>query len=224
MGYINSYVFSEDWRFKWLVQDCCINEYNQRICNVFEGFIDFFCMVCYKIIGCCDVNNCSLDGFLGDVNDWVWFQFNFVWEIDRLQEFVGEFYGFVEFQFSIWEIGFKYFFKIFVEDIIGSFVMFFYFQILLGMFENVIVYFYFFSYVDVVYFFIVFFYYGFFCVVDVQFFGNDLFFYNICNQFQINFGCMFGYYICDFCVVNVVVVVDYFVFICLNVDEIVVGQ
>ncbi|KAK0732639.1 Nup93/Nic96-domain-containing protein [Apiosordaria backusii] len=224
MGYINSYASSEDRRLKRSVQDRCTNEYNQRIRNAPEGSIDPFRMACYKIIGRCDVNNRSLDGLQTDVNDWVWLQFNLARETDRSQELAGESYGLAELQSSIREIGLKHFPKTPAEDTNGSFAMFFYLQILSGMFEHAIAYLYPFSYVDAVHFAIALSYYGLLRAADAQSSGNDLLSHNTRTQPQINFGRMLGYYTRDFRAANAAAAVDYLVLICLNADETAGGQ
>ncbi|KAK4175426.1 Nup93/Nic96-domain-containing protein [Triangularia setosa] len=224
MGYINSYASSEDRRLKRSVQDRCTNEYNQRIRNAPEGSIDPFRMACYKIIGRCDVNNRSLDGLQTDVNDWVWLQFNLARETDRSQELAGESYGLAELQSSIREIGLKHFPKTPAEDTTGSFAMFFYLQILSGMFEHAIAYLYPFSYVDAVHFAIALSYYGLLRAADAQSSGNDLLSHNTRTQPQINFGRMLGYYTRDFRAANAAAAVDYLVLICLNADETAGGQ
>ncbi|KAJ4307125.1 nuclear pore complex subunit [Collariella sp. IMI 366227] len=159
-GYINSYASSEERRLKRQMQDRCMSEYNQRIRNAPEGSIDPFRMACYKIIGRCDLSNRSLEGLQTDVNDWIWLQFNLARETDRSLELAGESYGLGELQASIREIGLKHFPKTPAEDTNGSFGMFFYLQVLSGMFEQAIAYLYPFSYVDAVHFAIALTYYG----------------------------------------------------------------
>ncbi|KAK4197606.1 Nup93/Nic96-domain-containing protein [Triangularia verruculosa] len=219
MGYINSYASSEDRRLKRSVQDRCTNEYNQRIRNAPEGSIDPFRMACYKIIGRCDVNNRSLEGLQTDVNDWVWLQFNLARETNRSQELAGESYGLAELQSSIREIGLKHFPKTPAEDTNGSFAMFFYLQILSGMFEHAIAYLYPFNYVDAVHFAVALSYYGLLRAADPQSSGNELLSHNTRTQPQINFGRMLGYYTRDFRAANAAAAVDYLVLICLNGDD-----
>ncbi|KAK4226442.1 Nup93/Nic96-domain-containing protein, partial [Podospora fimiseda] len=224
LGYINSYASSEDRRLRRAVQDRCTNEYNQRIRNAPEGSIDPFRMACYKIIGRCDVSNRSLDGLLTDVNDWIWLQFNLARETDRSVELAGESYGLVELQSSIREIGLKHFPKTPAEDTNGSFGMFFYLQILSGMFEQAIAYMYPFSYVDAVHFAIALSYYGLLRPADAQASANELLSHNTRTQPQINFGRMLGYYTRDFRAANAGAAVDYLVLICLNADETAAGE
>ncbi|KAK0704992.1 Nup93/Nic96-domain-containing protein [Lasiosphaeris hirsuta] len=223
-GYINSYASSEDRRLKRQMQDRCNNEYSQRIRNAPEGSIDPFRMACYKIIGRCDISNRSLDGLQTDVNDWVWLQSNLARESDRSTEIATEAYGLSELQASIREIGLKHFPKTPSEDNNGSFGMFFYLQILSGMFEQAIAYLYPFSYVDAVHFAIALAYYGLLRVADQQAAGNELLSHNTRGAPQINFGRMLGYYTRDFRAANAGAAVDYLVLICLGAEEGTNGQ
>ncbi|KAG7294294.1 nuclear pore complex subunit [Staphylotrichum longicolle] len=218
-GYINSYASSEERRLKRQMQDRCLSEYNQRIRNAPEGSIDPFRMACYKIIGRCDLANRSLEGLQTDVNDWIWLQFNLARETDRSLELAGESYGLSELQTSIREIGLKHFPKNPAEDTNGSFGMFFYLQVLSGMFEQAIAYLYPFSYVDAVHFAIALTYYGLLRPADAQSAANELLSHNVRSQPQINFGRMLGYYTRDFRAANAAAAVDYLVLICLNADE-----
>ncbi|KXX76011.1 Nucleoporin NIC96 [Madurella mycetomatis] len=219
-GYINSYASSEERRLKRQMQDRCTSEYNQRIRNAPDGSIDPFRMACYKIIGRCDLSNRSLDRLQTDVNDWIWLQFNLARETDRSQELAGESYGLNEVQASIREVGLKHFAKTPAEDVNGQFGMFFYMQVLSGMFEQAIAYLYPFSYVDAVHFAIALTYYGLLRPADAQSAANELLSHNTRNLPQINFGRMLGYYTRDFRAANVAAAVDYLVFICLNADEV----
>ncbi|AEO71700.1 72672ce4-5352-439c-b311-521df1295638 [Thermothielavioides terrestris] len=219
-GYINSYASSEERRLKRQMQDRCTSEYNQRIRNAPEGSIDPFRMACYKIIGRCDLSNRSLEGLQTDVNDWIWLQFNLARETDRSVELAGESYGLAELQASIREIGLKHFPKTPAEDANGSFGMFFYLQVLSGMFEQAIAYLYPFSYVDAVHFAVALTYYGLLRPADaLSAAGNELLSHNTRSQPQINFARMLGYYTRDFRAANAAAAVDYLVLICLNADE-----
>ncbi|KAK3490809.1 Nup93/Nic96-domain-containing protein [Neurospora hispaniola] len=218
-GYINSYASSEDRRLKRQMQDRCTSEYNQRIRNAPEGTIDPFRMACYKIIGRCDVSNRSLDNLNTDVNDWIWLQFNLARESAKELEIAGESYGLPELRASIKEIGLKHFPKSPAEDTNGSFGMFFFMQILAGMFEEAIAYLYPFSYVDAVHFAIALTYYGLLRPADAFTTGNELLSYSTRGLPQINFGRMLGYYTRDFRAANAASAVDYLVLICLNADD-----
>ncbi|KAL2265651.1 hypothetical protein VTJ83DRAFT_6751 [Remersonia thermophila] len=218
-GYINSYASSEERRLKRQMQDRCASEYNQRIRNAPEGSIDPFRMACYKIIGRCDLANRSLDGLQTDVKDWIWLQFNLARETDRSLELAGESYGLAELQASIREIGLKHFPKTPADDTNGSFGMFFYLQVLSGMFEQAIAYLYPFSYVDAVHFAIALTYYGLLRPTDALASANELLSHNTRSQPQINFARMLGYYTRDFRAANPAAAVDYLALICLNADD-----
>ncbi|KAL1879384.1 hypothetical protein VTK73DRAFT_7021 [Phialemonium thermophilum] len=218
-GYINSYAATEERRLKRQMQERCNNEYTQRARNAPENSMDPFRMACYKVIGRCEVNNRSLDGLQTDVNDWIWLQFNLAREGDRSAELATELYGLSELQASIREIGLKHFPKSTSEDTSGSFGMFFFLQVLSGMFEQAISYLYPFSYVDAVHFAIALEYYGLLRPADAFTAGNELLSHNVRGLTQINFGRMLGYYTRDFRAANVGAAVDYLILICLNADE-----
>jgi len=218
-GYINSYGTSEDRRLKRQMQDRLTGEYTQRLRNAPEGSIDPYRMACYKIIGRCDVGNRSLDGLQTDVNDWIWLQFNLARESDRTTELAAESYGLSELQSSIREIGLKHFPKTPAEDKNSSFGMFFFLQVLSGMFEQAVAYLYPFSYVDAIHFSIGLTYYGLLRAADVNSTGNELLSHDTRGRAQINFGRMLGYYTRDFRAANASAAVDYLVLICLNADD-----
>ncbi|KAK0639319.1 Nup93/Nic96-domain-containing protein, partial [Cercophora newfieldiana] len=225
LGYINSYASSGDRKLKRQMQDRCANEYNQRIRNAPEGSIDPFRMACYKIIGRCDLSNRSLDDKLDpNVYDWFWLQFALARESDRALELAGESFGLSELQASVREVGLKHFPKTPAEDTNGVFGMFFYLQLLSGMYEQAIAYLYQFSYVDAVHFAIALTYYGLLRPSDALASGNELLSHNTRGSAQINFGRMLGYYTRDFRAANAAAAVDYLVLICLNDDKSPSGQ
>ncbi|KAJ9141980.1 Nuclear pore protein [Pleurostoma richardsiae] len=219
-GYMNSYASSEDRRLKRQLQDRCASEYNQRVRNAPEGSIDPYRMACYKIIGRCELNNRSLDDALApDVYDFLWLQFNLAREGDRSVEIAGESFGLSELQASFREIGLKHFPKSSAEGSDGNFGLFFFMQVLSGMFEQAVAYLYSFSYVDAVHFAIALEYYGLLRAADALTAGNELLSYNTRGLPQINFGRMLGYYTRDFRAANAAAAVDYIILICLNRDD-----
>ena len=218
--YLNNYAASEDRRItNRKLLDRCTNEYIQRSRNAPDNSIDPFRMACYKVIGRIELGNRNLDGLNTDINDWIWLQFNLAREGDKALEMAGESYGLAELQTSIREIGLKHFPKANSEDTSnGSFGMFFYLQILSGMFEDAIAYLYPFSYLDAVHFGLALEYYGLLRPSDPMSASNDLRSYSVKNLPQINFGRMIGYYTRDFRAADVVSAVDYLALICLNRD------
>ncbi|KJZ77758.1 hypothetical protein HIM_02935 [Hirsutella minnesotensis 3608] len=218
--YLNNYASSETKRItNRKLLDRCTNEYIQRSRNAPEHSIDPFRMACYKVIGRIELGNRNLEGLNTDINDWIWLQFNLAREGDKTVEMAGESYGLAELQASIREIGLKHFPKTPSEDTSnGSFGMFFYLQILSGMFEDAIAYLYPFSYVDAVHFGLALEYYGLLRPSDPLSASNDLRSYSVKNLPQINFGRMIGYYTRDFRAADVVSAVDYLALICLNRD------
>ena len=219
--YLNNYAASDDRRItNRKLLDRCTNEYIQRYRNAPENTIDPFRMACYKVIGRIELANRNLEGLNTDINDWIWLQFNLAREGDKTIEMAGESYGLAELQASIKEIGLKHFPKSTSDDSssTGGFGMFFYLQVLSGMFEDAIGYLYPFSYVDAVHFAIALEYYGLLRPSDPMTSPNDLRSHSLKNRPQINFGRMIGYYTRDFRAADVVSAVDYLTLICLNQD------
>ncbi|PHH73081.1 hypothetical protein CDD80_4065 [Ophiocordyceps camponoti-rufipedis] len=220
--YLNSYAVSQDRRItNRKLLDRCTNEFTQRARNAPDHSIDPFRMACYKVIGRVELGNRTLEGLHTDVNDWIWLQFNLAREGDRSVEMAGESYGLVELQASVRDIGLKHFPKAASDDAgNGSFGMFFYLQVLAGMFEDAVAYLYPFSYVDAVHFGLALTYYGLLRPADPlsSSGGNELRSLSVRGLAQINFGRMLGYYTRDFRAADVVSAVDYLALICLNGD------
>lgn len=216
-GFIMSYASSEDRRLKRQLQDRCNTEYTQRIRNALDNAIDPFRAACYKIIGRCDLTNRSFEGFNADVNDWIWLQFNLARESDRSVEMAGETFGLPEVQSTIKDVGLKYFPKNNLDDAKGNFGMFFFMQILCGMFEEAIAYLYSFAYIDAVHFAIALEYYGLLRASDCT--SPKLLSHSTRNLPQIAFATMVGCYTRDFRAANVAAAVDYIVLMYLNHDE-----
>lgn len=217
-SYLLEYVSSPDRRLRRALQDRCNNEYNQRARNAPENSIDPFRMACYKIVGRCDVNNRSLDGLNTEIEDWIWLQFNLARENDKATEVAAESYGLQDLRTSIREIGLKHFPKSPNEDDSGSFGMYFFLQILSGMFEQAISYLYAFSYVDAIHFAIALEYYGLIRPADPWTTADSLLSHDTRSRPQLSFGRMLGYYTRDFRAADVASAVDYLTLICLNAD------
>ncbi|KAI1418220.1 Nup93/Nic96-domain-containing protein [Hypoxylon sp. FL1857] len=218
-SYLLEYVSSPDRRLRRQLQERCNNEYNQRARNAPENSIDPFRMACYKIVGRCDVNNRSFDGLNTEIEDWVWLQFNLARENDKATEVAAESYGLQDLQQTIREIGGKHFPKSPSDDNSGTFGMFFFLQILSGLFEQAIAYLYIFSYVDAIHFAIALDYYGLIRPSDSSWGATDsLLSFNIHQKPQLSFGRMVGYYTRDFRAADVASAVDYLALIYLNAD------
>ncbi|KAF3070992.1 Nucleoporin NIC96 [Daldinia childiae] len=217
-SYLLEYVSSPDRRLRRQLQERCNNEYNQRARNAPENSIDPYRMACYKIVGRCDVSNRSLDGLNTEIEDWIWLQFNLARENDKATEVAAESYGLQDLRTSIRDIGLKHFPKSPSEDDNGTFGMFFFLQILSGMFEQAISYLYAFSYVDAIHFAIGLEYYGLLRPADPWTTADSLLSHDTRSRPQLSFGRMLGYYTRDFRAADVASAVDYLTLICLNAD------
>ncbi|CAJ2511534.1 Uu.00g071590.m01.CDS01 [Anthostomella pinea] len=217
-SYLLEYVASPERRLRRQLQDRCNNEYNQRARNAPDNSIDPYRMACYKIVGRCDVSNRTLDNLNTEIDDWVWLQFNLARENDKATEVAAESYGLMDLRASIKEIGLKHFPKNPTEDTNSTFGMFFYLQILAGMFEQAVAYLYTFSYVDAVHFAIGLEYYGLIRPADPWTTSDTLLSHDTRSKPQLSFGRMLGFYTRDFRAADVASAVDYLTLICLNAD------
>jgi nuclear pore complex protein Nup93 len=215
--YITAYHRSREKRLPRELQDRINNEYNQRVRIAPEHSIDPFRMACYKIIGRCEIEKRDLAGINQSMEDWVWLQFNLAREVSRVDEIASEVYGLAEVQSTIRGIGARHFSKG-GTDQFGGFGIYFYLQVLAGLFEDAVKYLYTFQYVDGVHFAIGLDYYGFLRVSDLNAPIGELLTHSTRSSPQINFAQMIGYYTRDFRTANVVTAVDYLTLLCLNRD------
>ena len=215
--YITNYHKSKEKRLPRELQDRINNEYNQRVRIAPEHSIDPFRMACYKVIGRCEIEKRDLGSLYSSMEDWVWLQFNLAREVNRMGEIATEVYGLAEVQTTIKGIGARHFSKG-GTDQSGGFGVFFYLQILAGLYEEAVKYLYTFQYVEGVHFAIALDYYGLLRVSDLSAPAGELLTHSTRGFPQINFSHMIGYYTRDFRAANVVAAVDYLVLICLNRD------
>jgi nuclear pore complex protein Nup93 len=215
--YITSYHKSKEKRLPRELQDRINNEYNQRVRIAPEHSIDPFRMACYKVIGRCEIEKRDLVGLYNSMEDWVWLQFNLAREVNRIGEIANEVYGLSEVQTTIKGIGARHFSKG-GTDQFGGFGVYFYLQVLAGLYEEAVKYLYTFQYVEGVHFAIGLDYYGLLRVSDLSAPARELLTRSTRGLPQINFSHMIGHYTRDFRAANVVAAVDYLVLICLNCD------
>lgn len=226
-GYLNSYAASDDRRLKRGLQERCNNEYNQRLRNAPDGSVDPYRIMCYRVVGRCDLGSRSIEPLeqMLDIHDWLWLQFNLAREGDRAAELAHEAYGLADLQALVRDIGQKHFPRTPAEDDgTGQFAMYFLMQVLAGMYEQAVFYLYRFSYVDAVHFAIGLAYYGLLRVSDPLIAAAasqqqiSLLSFTTRGHPQLSFGRMVGYYTRDFRAADVVSAVDYLALLCLNAD------
>lgn len=215
--YIAAYHQDDDRRLRRDLANRINGEYAQRARIAPESSRDFYELACYKIIGRCDLSKRNLDGVPLGVEDWIWLQFNLAREVNRVDEAAGDVFGLDEVRDVIRDIGQRHFVKG-QEENAGGYGMFFYLQILGGMFEQAVAYLYPFSYTSAVHFAIALDYYGLLRVSDFLLSDSELLTFNTKQLPQISFGRMLGYYTRDFRSANVEAAVDYLTLICLNGD------
>lgn len=170
--YITSYASDPERRLARSTQDRINAEYQQRSRIAPENSLDPYRMACYKIIGRCDLSKRTIEGLSQGSEDWIWLQFSLAREVNRAEEIAGDVFGLEEVRDTIREIGQRYFVKG-VEGA-GGYGVFFFLQILGGMFEQAVSYLYAYSYVAAVHFAIALDYYGLLRVSDFSISENEL--------------------------------------------------
>lgn len=213
--YLKAYTNSDDHRLPSDMQRAIDNEYSTRMRIAPEDSLDPYRMICYKIVGRCDVNRRNLDGITNDMMDWLWLQFALAREYSRVDEYAHEAFGLEELRASIKQIGERYFGP--GSDIANAPTTFFFMQVLAGMFEKAVADLYPHNYVSATHFAIALDYYGLLRVSGDPS-NDDLLTYTTRQQPQIAFGSMVGLYTRDFRIANATAAVDYLCLICLNAD------
>jgi nuclear pore complex protein Nup93 len=173
ISYLTNYANSPDRRLSRKLQDMINGEYQQRVRNAPEHTLDPYRMACYKIVGRCDLNRRNLDTIGQGVEDWIWLQFNLAREVDRAEEISGETFGLDQICETMQEIGQKHFQKAQAEAS-GGYGVYFFMQILAGMFEPAVAYLHSHNPVSAVHFAIALSYYGLLRVADYSVAGNEL--------------------------------------------------
>ncbi|KAJ9649498.1 nuclear pore complex subunit [Coniosporium tulheliwenetii] len=214
--FMTAYANSEDRRLPPDMQRTISGIYNQRVHVAPAVNQDPYQLACYKILGRCELSKRSLDKINQGMEDWVWLQFNLAREVSRVEESAGEAFGLEDLRATIKEIGQRHFPA--GSEAAGGGAVFFFLQILAGLFEEAVAYLYRHNYVSAVHFGIALDYYGLLRVSDFNVAGLDLLTYTTKNQPQINFARMIGMYTADFRAAKAETAVDYLALICLNAD------
>ncbi|KAK0308214.1 nuclear pore complex subunit [Friedmanniomyces endolithicus] len=215
IGYLRAYISSAEHRLTPDMQTAISNEYSTRQRLAPENSIDPYRMMCYKIVGRCDLSHRSLDAITNDMMDWMWLQFALAREYDKREELAHEAFGLDDLRLSIKEIGERYFGS--SSEIANAPTTFFFMQILAGMFEKAVADLYPHNYVSATHFAIALDFYG-LLRVSGDLSNDDLLSYTTRQQPQIAFGSLIGLYTRDFRTANATAAVDYLTLICLNAD------
>ncbi|KAK5118069.1 hypothetical protein LTR62_004115 [Meristemomyces frigidus] len=214
-SYLRAFVRSPEHRFQPAMQTAISNEYWQRFLLSPENSLDPYQMVCYKVIGRCDLGRRNLDTINSDMMDWIWLQFVLAREYQRSEELANEAFGLDDLRVSIKDIGDKYFGP--GSEIANAPSTLFFMQILAGMSEKAVADLYPHNYVSATHFAIALDFYGLLRVSSDPT-NDDLLSLTTRQQSQIAFGNMIGLYTRDFRTADATGAVDYLALICLNAD------
>jgi nuclear pore complex protein Nup93 len=217
-AYIRAYDNSSERILDPDLQGRINNEYNQRLRIAPLDSIDPYRMACYKIIGRCDLGKRALEPSIKQgIEDFTWLQLVLARELNRVDSMASEVYDLSKAQETIRAIGNRFWAKG-GDEVGGSFGLFLFMQVAMGMFEDAVSYLYTYSYVDGVHLAIALDFYGLLRVSDPNAGTEDLLSLTTKGHPQINFGSMIGLYTRDFRAANVTAAVDYLTLICLNQD------
>ncbi|GAB7362008.1 hypothetical protein MBLNU230_g2043t1 [Neophaeotheca triangularis] len=213
--YLQTYASSPDRKLPNELSRSINNEYSQRQRLAPEDSIDPYRMMCYKIIGRCDLPRRGLEGLHTDMMDWIWLQFTLARESNKADDMAHEAFGLEEIKQTVREIGERYFGP--GSEIPNAPTTYFFMQILAGLFEKAVADLYATNYVSAAHFAIALSYYG---LLRVSHSDNsdDLMSYTTRQQPQIAFANVLGLYTRDFRTSNPTTAVDYLALICLNKD------
>ncbi|KAK4897969.1 nuclear pore complex subunit [Elasticomyces elasticus] len=214
-GYLRAFLSSSEHRLSSEMQVAINNEYSARARLAPENSIDPYRMMCYKIVGRCEVGQRNLDTISSDMMDWMWLQFALAREYEKRDELAHEAFGLEELRASIGAIGERYFGP--GSEIANAPTTFFFMQIMAGMFEKAVADLYPHNYVSATHFAIALNFYG-LLRVSGDLSNEDLLSHTTSGQPQIAFGSLVGLYTRDFRTANATAAVDYLTLICLNAD------
>jgi nuclear pore complex protein Nup93 len=164
--YIEAYASSPDRRLPHDMRTSMSNEYHARVRVSAEDTLDPYRMACYKIIGRCELSRKVLDGIRTDEEDWLWLQFSLAREVSKAEEMADEVFGLAEIRETMVDIGKRHFSQ--ASDNPGGFSLFFFMQVLAGMYEQAIAWLYPHNHVAAVHFAIALDYYGLLRVADLN--------------------------------------------------------
>ena len=173
VSYMTSYASNPDRKLPRKLQEMINGEYHQRQKIAPEHSVDPYRMACYKIVGRCDLQRRNLEAVGQGVEDWIWLQFSLAREFDRAEELSGEIFGLEQICDTVREIGQKHFQKGQTEAS-GGYGIYFFMQVLAGMFEEAVAFLHSYNAVSSVHFAIALAYYGLLHVSDYSVAGNEL--------------------------------------------------
>ncbi|KAI9695263.1 MAG: hypothetical protein M1820_008782 [Bogoriella megaspora] len=212
--FMTSFAGSSDRRLSPELHSRINGEFQQRARAAPDGSLDPYRTACVKIIGRCDLSKRNLEGINQDADTWLWLQFVLAREVSRVEENAGEVYGLSDLQAIIKDLGQRHFLQ---TENAEQTVMYFYMQILAGLFEQAVDTLYRINHIAAVHFAIVLDFYGLLRVASPDA-TSELLSFTTRQQPQLSFGRMLGYYTSDFRGGKAVTAADYLVLICLNSD------
>ncbi|KAE9977533.1 hypothetical protein BLS_001320 [Venturia inaequalis] len=214
LKYMDDYANTEDRRLRPELRSMINSEYHRRIKDAPEDTLDPYWLACYKIMGRCDLSRKVLEGIRTDEEDWLWLQYALAREVNKNEEMADDVFGLAEIRATMTDIGKRHFSQ--TSDNPGGFTLFFFMQVLAGMYEQAVAWLYTHNHVAAVHFAIALDYYGLLRVADLS--ATELLSYTTREQPRLHFGLVIGYYTGDFRAARPEAAADYLSLINLNSD------
>lgn len=176
--YIEAYAADAGRKLPTDLRQAILAEYRTKSQIHSAAQTDPYKLACYKIIGRCELSKKSLDRVPLDQEDWIWLQFALAREVNRAEEAAGDAFGLEQLQTIVKDIGQRHFSS--GSDNVQGHGIYFFLQVLAGMYEPAVKWLYDFDYVAAVHFSIALSYYGLLRVADLstsnirEFINNDL--------------------------------------------------
>ncbi|MBE7181280.1 MAG: hypothetical protein INR71_08740, partial [Terriglobus roseus] len=150
--YVACYAQNADRRLPPDLQQRITTEYHGQMKIAPETSIDPYRMACYKVLGRCELGRRSLEGISAGWEDYFWLQFSLAREQNRAETSAGETFGLEQLREEVDSIGERHFPAGQSNSEMGGYGMYFFLQIIVGLYEKAVDWLYKHDYVAAVHF------------------------------------------------------------------------
>jgi nuclear pore complex protein Nup93 len=228
--YMEAYASAPDRKLPAELRNELLQHYRGKITVSPDSQVDPYMLACYKIIGRADLSRKTLDNVPTNEEDWIWLQFALARDVDRTKDTQGESFGLEHLQEIVKDIEQRHFGQ--GQDSSAGYGIFFFLQILAGMFEQAVALLYNHNHVAAVHFSIALSYYGLLRVANLSTgelsksmslaprsrINISAVTYNTRQEPLLQFALMVGYYTGSFRAAKPDVASDYLTLLALNAD------
>lgn len=228
--YMEAYASNPDRKLSNEIRTDLLQHYRGKTTVAPDSQIDPYMLACYKVIGRCDLSRKTLDNIPMNEEDWIWLQFALARESGKNADAQGETFGLEELRETVKDIEQRHFSQ--GQDASANYGVFFFLQVLAGMFEQAVALLYNQNHVAAVHFSIALSYYGLLRVANISTGDLGMLFvqsstpqtnsftvtYNSRQQPMVQFALLVGYYTGSFRAAKPEAAADYLTLLALNAD------